>query len=862
MINYKVRDLKVYAFDEMLAGDERSYRLVFEQGETAYIWVEFSLFNKLFDTRNWLIDCRLLAFDRENRLICNLDASQDVSSQDAIKFVRARWGDDVPGAVWKRGGYRWEAWVDGVMICQKAFHIVDRGPVGPGNNPYFAIRALRLFEGPSLPPPAASRKYGVEFPASGTRHVWMELKAASLLRGTKHDWPLEFIVNLFTRNNQLKGRTSRLMFVGQNQDQLELVIGWGAEKPGHWHAGEYRFELEFLGQVLASVPFTISQAAADLQWDPQAHTISFADEKDATAAVKPVNIDEVLGELNELIGLEAIKDRIGDFVHYAQFVGLRREKGFPEADKINLHAIYTGNPGTGKTVVAKQMGRIYRKLGLLPKGHLVQADRSDLVGEYIGHTAPRTRAMIQKAMGGVLFIDEAYSLLRCNDDGRDFGKEVIEILLKQMSEREGEFAVILAGYPEEMEKFVSFNPGLKSRFEMHFEFPDYTPQEMLRIAELAARKRSVVFSRDAASLLNKKLVAAYRDRDRTFGNARFAISLVDEAKINMALRLMGLPDPNSLGREVLATVEGSDVEKLNRRRKGKAPDIPVDEGLLKDTLDQLQAMVGLEAVKHEIAELVKLVRYYREIGKDIRRVFSLHSVFTGNPGTGKTTVARLMANIYKALGILERGHLVECERQRLVAGFVGQTGEKTNRLVDTAMGGVLFIDEAYALARRGADDFGMEALETLMKRMDEDRGLFVVIVAGYVQNMNQFLESNPGLKSRFDRVLRFEDYSAQELYEIALFLFDKEGVSLAAGVGDHLRACFAALCAVGDPNLGNARIVRRVCEKAMRNHDLRLAAMDAKQRTSETASALTLEDVNEFSGEEILIKANDRIGFR
>jgi SpoVK/Ycf46/Vps4 family AAA+-type ATPase len=325
---------------------------------------------------------------------------------------------------------------------------------------------------------------------------------------------------------------------------------------------------------------------------------------------------------------------------------------------------------------------------------------------------------------------------------------------------------------------------------------------------------------------------------------------------------MAMPDPKNLGREALATIECPDVDRIHGRRKGKVPDIPIDEGLLKDTLGQLQSMVGLETVKHEIEELVKLVRYYREIGKDIRRVFSLHSVFTGNPGTGKTTVARLMANIYKALGILERGHLVECERQRLVAGYVGQTSEKTNRLIDTAMGGVLFIDEAYALARRGADDFGMEAIEALMKRMDDDRGLFVVIVAGYVQNMSHFLESNPGLKSRFDRVLRFEDYSGPELFEIALFLLEKEGMNLADGVKGQLQDYFQALHATGDPNLGNARIVRRVCEKAIRNHDLRLAAMDPKDRKSERAATLELEDVSEFSCEDIQAKVSERIGFR
>jgi SpoVK/Ycf46/Vps4 family AAA+-type ATPase len=867
MTNYKVRDLKFYASDDKLAGDERNYRSVYEQGEVSYIWAEFSIHNKLFDTRNWIIDCRLLAFDKDNKLICNLDASQEVPSQDPVKFIRVKWGSDTPGVFWKKGGYRWEAWVDGAMVCQKIFHIVSQGPVTPKSNPYFTVNSLRLFEGPSLTPVPGSRRYSRNFPADGTRYVWLELKAENNLANGDHDCPFEFIVNLFARNSQLKGRASRVIIAGKKQKQIELVLGWGADKQNNWLPGDYSFELLFLDQVLANLFFRIiepQKVDSSLDEGRTHKTILImkdGQQKADAPAESQIDMGLVLGELSELVGLETIKTRIADFVHYAQFVNLRKEKGFQEADKINLHSIYSGNPGTGKTVVAKQMGRIYHKIGLLSKGHLIQADRSDLVGEYIGHTAPRTRAIIQKALGGVLFIDEAYSLLRKDDDGRDFGKEVIEILLKQMSEHEGELAVILAGYPEEMEKFVAYNPGLKSRFEMHFEFPDYTPQELLQIAGLAAKKRLVKFSEDASSQLYKKLVAAYRDRDRTFGNARYAVSLVDESKINMALRLMQASDPRKLNRDELSRIEAQDVEKIRLKKRGKVPDIPVDEALLNEALDQLHNMVGLESIKHEIEELVKLVRYYREIGKDIRRVFSLHSVFMGNPGTGKTTVARLMADIYKALGILERGHLVECERKRLVAGFIGQTADKADRLINTAMGGVLFIDEAYALTRRGADDFGMEAIEALMKRMDEDRGLFVVIVAGYVQPMEQFLDSNPGLRSRFDRVLRFEDYSASELFDIALFLFDKEGVFLETGVGDHLRNYFDAMCAVGDPNLGNARIVRRVCEKAMRNHDLRLSALDPKERTADKVLILTLDDVLEFKADDVLARGDTRIGF-
>ncbi|MFN5885055.1 MAG: AAA family ATPase, partial [Bacteroidota bacterium] len=342
------------------------------------------------------------------------------------------------------------------------------------------------------------------------------------------------------------------------------------------------------------------------------------------------------------------------------------------------------------------------ELGLLSKGHVFEADRSDLVAAYMGKTAPKTKQAIKKAKGGILFIDEAYALARKNDDSKDFGKEAIEILLKEMSDGDGDLAIIVAGYPDEMNTFMESNPGLKSRFNMHYEFPDYTPQELMMIAEYTALKRAIVFSTEARETLYKKLVDSYRERDSNFGNARYVNSLIDESKMNMGLRIMQAGKTSAeLSKEELSTITEADILKIFQSKTQKIADIPVDEELLRSSLNALHGMVGLDNIKNEIDELVKLVSFYKEIGKDIRQSFSLHAVFTGNPGTGKTTVARLLAQVYKALGILERGNLVECDRQGLVGGYVGQTALKTTEMLNKAMGGVLFIDEAYALSEGG-----------------------------------------------------------------------------------------------------------------------------------------------------------------
>ncbi|MFJ5811651.1 right-handed parallel beta-helix repeat-containing protein [Streptomyces sp. NPDC093093] len=521
-------------------------------------------------------------------------------------------------------------------------------------------------------------------------------------------------------------------------------------------------------------------------------------------------------ELESLIGLADVKHQVKTLVNLNQLAQRRSRLGMP-MPPMSRHLVFSGPPGTGKTTVARLYGGILTELGVLRSGHLVEVSRADLVAQVIGGTAIKTTEAFKEALGGVLFLDEAYTLLSDGKGGgADFGREAIDTLLKLMEDHRDEVVVIAAGYTDEMAAFLDSNPGLASRFTRTIDFANYSVEELVTITERMCEAHH--YALDPRTL--DALAGHYgrMERGAAFGNGRAARRVFEEMVDRQAFRLGSMADPAESDLSLLLP------EDVAVEQGGAARDADSSEELL----TRLEGMIGLSAVKRAVTDQVHLLataRQRRAAGLPAPRI-SQHLVFSGPPGTGKTTVARLYAGILHSLGVLPKGQLVEVARTDLVGRYVGHTAQLTKEVFERALGGVLFIDEAYTLTPEGSpSDFGREAVETLLKLMEDHRDEVVVIAAGYTAEMRRFLDSNPGLTSRFTRTVEFEDYTVEELVGIITAQAADSGYDCPPPTVEALRAYVAAL--PRDRSFGNARTGRILVEEMMTQQARRLGAFTA-----------------------------------
>ncbi|KAI5994807.1 P-loop containing nucleoside triphosphate hydrolase protein [Pisolithus albus] len=517
-------------------------------------------------------------------------------------------------------------------------------------------------------------------------------------------------------------------------------------------------------------------------------------------------------KLQSLTGLESVKESVRNFFSLIE-TNYQRELDEKEPMAMSLNRVFLGSPGTGKTTVAQLYGKILAELGLLSNGEVVVKNPADFVGAYLGHSEKNTKAILSSTMGKVLVIDEAYMLYGKSSGNQDsFKTAVIDTMVAEIQSVPGEDrCVLLLGYKPQMEEmFQNVNPGLARRFaiENAFTFEDFTEPQLMQILEFKLKNQDLSATDDAKRVA-RDLLSRMKNRPN-FGNAGEVENLLGSAKARYQKRMATVP----AARRAQVTFEPQDFD----------PDYNRDQNASTNLAKLFEDVVGCDDVIKKLENYQKIARAMKAKGLDMRTQIPSNFIFKGPPGTGKTSTARKLGQVYYDMGFLSSVEVVECSASDLVGQYVGHTGPKTKAVFEKALGKILFVDEAYRL---GEGHFAKEAMDEIVGLMTQERYMnkLIIILAGYEDEMNALLQVNPGLSSRFAEEIVFENMTSDQCLTLLDKDLRKSGI-VVAELGDPSSAEYPTLQRIIEgmsslPSWGNARdmktIGKRMVQKAFSN---------------------------------------------
>lgn len=630
------------------------------------------------------------------------------------------------------------------------------------------------------------------------------------------------------------GRNDFNLMLKKEWEFVEFVQSWGTPIPGFWKCGEVRIEIFLANQQIIKHYFQIGTQEVINFLDENEQPDSYSNKQNTQQPKKLEqlqktnsdnnSIKSLFEEFDNLVGLHNLKQSLRDFISYLEFVKERKAKGIETNENISANCIFLGNPGTGKTTVARILGRFFKAIGLLKNGHVVEVDRASLIGEYIGETAQKTEKVINQALGGILFIDEAYSLKR-DKNSNDFGQEAIDIILKRMEDYKDKFFVIAAGYPELMEKFINSNPGLKSRFTHHFYFDDYNSSELAEIFKIFSEKEKYSFNEDAEKFLIEKLDSLIDNTDGSFGNARFIRNLFSETKIELSKRYHLLEDEekdfNSLNTILISDIQSAWLNINNRNNSVVKSNEKIDR-----YVNEINNLVGLSSVKTTFNRIIASIKVDKL--KSEKSISSVHktynSIFIAEPGSGTSTVARLFAKSLFASNKLSKGQLIEIDSS-LFSGLSKLDAYLTmDELFKKLSGNVILVNDVTA-SLQCLKHFSDSLLQYFLKKLYLMNDEVTAILSGTREEIEIIIESFPVLESQFPNKFEFEPYTNRQLLEIALSICQKKNYQLDEGAWQQLLELIDEMRQGKNRNFYNARSIKELLNRAISIQEDRILSM-------------------------------------